>query len=231
METEKIRPVVGNDRPFLIGPRGVWSKPWVCGKRLQRTAWKPLADSVGALSITYATCSVTCNVAYLTWPLMPNCWGSLCGWYSKTNISRIPITQTDTPHVDLQAPRQARRPAPECSAKRYHPPTQTREHEADPPGAVGCPRESDTPKRGKCRGNTSQGREASMSVSKRPTAANASSWSAFWITRLETEHRSKLLTNMAFKNILRTRLALRGGALVPVPPRGPNTASHPASPY
>ena len=63
---------------------------------------------------------------------MPNCWGSLCGWYSKTNISRIPITQTDTPHVDLQAPRQARRPAPECSAKRHHPPTQTREHEADP---------------------------------------------------------------------------------------------------
>jgi hypothetical protein len=66
MGAEKIRPVVGNDRPFLISPRGVWSKPWVCGKRLQRTAWEPLADSVGTLFITCATCSGTCNVAYLT---------------------------------------------------------------------------------------------------------------------------------------------------------------------
>src|SRR5882757_3769300 len=24
---------------------GTWSKPWVCGKGLQRTAWEPLADS------------------------------------------------------------------------------------------------------------------------------------------------------------------------------------------
>jgi len=28
---------------------GVWSKPWVCGKGLQRTAWEPLADLECAL--------------------------------------------------------------------------------------------------------------------------------------------------------------------------------------
>jgi len=65
MEAEKIRPVAGNDRPILVSPHGVWSKPWVCGKGLQRTAWEPLTDSVGTLSVTDTACSGTSNVAYL----------------------------------------------------------------------------------------------------------------------------------------------------------------------
>ena len=33
--------------------------------------------------------------------------GSLCVWYSKTNISRMPITQTDTLQVDLSTTKAA----------------------------------------------------------------------------------------------------------------------------
>jgi hypothetical protein len=51
MEPEKIRPIAGNDRPFLISPRGSAVEALdVCGKGLQRTAWEPLAD-LGALFI------------------------------------------------------------------------------------------------------------------------------------------------------------------------------------
>jgi hypothetical protein len=42
---------------------------------------------------------VQCRISNLT--ADASYWGSLCGWYSKTNISRILITQTDTPQVDL----------------------------------------------------------------------------------------------------------------------------------
>jgi hypothetical protein len=45
MEPEKVRPIAGNDRPFLISPRrSVVEALGVCGKGLQRTAWEPLAD-------------------------------------------------------------------------------------------------------------------------------------------------------------------------------------------
>ena len=51
MEPEKMRPIAGNDRPFLIRPRGSAVEALgVCGKGLQRTAWEPLAD-LGALFI------------------------------------------------------------------------------------------------------------------------------------------------------------------------------------
>ena len=59
------RPVVGSDRPWLTSPHknlvealGVW-------EGLQRTAWDRWR-TWGALFITCATCSETCNVAYLT---------------------------------------------------------------------------------------------------------------------------------------------------------------------
>jgi hypothetical protein len=65
MEAEKIRPVAGNDRPILVSPHRVWSKSWVCGEGLQRTAWEPLTDSVGVFLITCMACSGTSNVAYL----------------------------------------------------------------------------------------------------------------------------------------------------------------------
>jgi hypothetical protein len=51
VEPEKIRPIAGNDRPFLISPGGSAVEALgVCGKGLQRTAWEPLAD-LGALFI------------------------------------------------------------------------------------------------------------------------------------------------------------------------------------
>ena len=65
------RPVVGNDRPLLTSPRGIWSKPWVCGKGFNErlgNRWR----TWGALFITCATCSGTCNVAYLTLTTVAN---------------------------------------------------------------------------------------------------------------------------------------------------------------
>jgi hypothetical protein len=65
MKSEKIRPIAGNDRPFLSSPRGSLVEALgACGKGLQRTAWEPLAD-LGALFIACATWWGRCNVAYL----------------------------------------------------------------------------------------------------------------------------------------------------------------------
>ena len=100
MEAEKIRPVARSDRPFLISPRRVWSKPWVCGKGLQRTAGKPLADRLGALLITDAMCSGTHNDAYLARPLSQISGKSLRLVFKNKYLANADHAD-DSLHVDL----------------------------------------------------------------------------------------------------------------------------------
>ena len=66
MEAEKIRPVAGNDRPFLISPRGIVVEALGVWEGLQQTAWEPFADSVRMRSHNMRDVTRTCNVAYLT---------------------------------------------------------------------------------------------------------------------------------------------------------------------
>ena len=65
VEPEKMRPIAGNDRPILISPRGsvvealsVWEGASTNGLGTVGGLW-------GAAFIACATCSGTCNVAYL----------------------------------------------------------------------------------------------------------------------------------------------------------------------
>ena len=82
--------------------------------------------------------------------------GSLCVWYSKTNIWRMPITRTDAPHVDFSTAKSGPGPVPKLLRNSPPPANANARAWADPADAVSCP-ERESTKRGESRGNSSQG--------------------------------------------------------------------------
>ena len=65
--------------------------------------------------------------------------GSRCVWYSKTNISRMLVRQTDTQHVDISSANPGSSAGSERPPQsRHYQPTQTRELEGGTTDAAGC---------------------------------------------------------------------------------------------
>jgi hypothetical protein len=82
--------------------------------------------------------------------------GSRCVWYSKTNISRMLVRQTDTQHVDILRAKPGSSAGSERPRKVSTTNQRRRSSLRQSTGAVGWPGESDTRKRGEYRGNSSQ---------------------------------------------------------------------------
>jgi hypothetical protein len=163
-----MRPIAGNDRPILISPRGsVVEALSVCGKGLQRTAWEPLADFRGAEFIACATCSGTCNVAYLPSRLAPISWKSLLLVFKNEYLATATHAHGSAMmrrKLALSIANRARRQAPNAPQSCSRRLTQTRENVGECYWRGRVVRESEMPVRGQCCGDSSQAAEEPMSA-------------------------------------------------------------------
>ena len=156
MEPEKMRPIAGNDRPFLISPCGsVVEALGVCGKGLRRTVWEPLMD-LGAPFIACVTSFGTCNTAYLPRTPSPISGNSPLLVFKNEYLEKCRSRGRTHCKKALRPSDRPLGPAPNAPESRRHHLTQTREHVADAIGAGGCPERAKGPVRGQCCGDSSQ---------------------------------------------------------------------------
>jgi hypothetical protein len=102
----------------------------------------------GALLIACATCSGTCNVAYLPWRLLPISWKSLLLVFKNEYLATANHAHGSAMmrrKLALSIANRARRQAPNAPQSCSHRLTQTRENVASATGAVGLS------ERAKCR--------------------------------------------------------------------------------
>ena len=151
-----MRPIAGNDRPFLISPCGsVVEALGVCGKGLRRTVWEPLMD-LGAPFIACVTSFGTCNTAYLPRTPSPISGNSPLLVFKNEYLEKCRSRGRTHCKKALRPSDRPLGPAPNAPESRRHHLTQTREHVADAIGAGGCPERAKGPVRGQCCGDSSQ---------------------------------------------------------------------------